>query len=147
LGNLDGKTFGMNFKISAFTAAIGLARLLEFPKVLEMRKNGRSTLLSYLKEYAFKEIAHIGEPNGYNLVIDMGDNVKAELQMALTNAGIELDTTKYGYKCGYKHQLFLQPNLTCPNAESLIQRLIQLPTDSDCEIIADKFIKAITSTV
>lgn len=144
IGNLDGKTFGMNFKVSAFTAAVGLARLSNFPTVLANRRKSRTELLNLLKSSGLKELFHIGEPNGYNLVFDTAGFPKQNFDIAIAETGIELDTLKYGYKCGYKHQLFLDTALKCSNAESLISRLIQLPTDTDDnEIISEKVLKAI----
>jgi len=146
IGNLDGKTFGMNFKISAFTAAVGLARIRNFPTVLEARRNSRTKLLTLLKSSGLQELFHIGEPNGYNLVFDTANLQKKNLIPLLAELGIDLDTLKYGYKCGYKHQLFFNPNYKCLNAENLIDRLIQLPTDiGNEEEIAKKIINVINN--
>jgi len=146
IGNLDGKTFGMNFKVSAFTAAVGLARLSNFPTVLANRRKSRLELLNLLKSSGLKELFHIGQPNGYNLVFDTAEFPKQNIQQVISEMGIELDTLKYGYKCGYKHHLFFDTTLTCKNAESLINRLIQLPTDSDDnDAISENVLKAINA--
>jgi len=141
IGNLDGKNLGMNFKISAFTAAIGLARLSEFQTILYTRNNSRLELLEFLIPHGFKELTHVGTPNGYNLVLDIGKIPSEKLLNSLKESGIELDVLKYNYKCGYKHPLFLNTFKRCENAELLIPRLIQLPTDlCDNKTLSQKFI-------
>ena len=131
LGHLSGRSPGMNFKISAFTAAIGLARLARLDEVVARRRANHAALLRGLASTGLSEMAHIGTPNGYNLVIDIGEAASnGALASALAGVGIATDAAKYGYKCGYKQALFAGRSAPCPNAEALLGRLIQLPTDS-----------------
>jgi len=140
LGNLDGSSAGMNFKISSFTAAIGMARLARLDGVVEKRRAARAALLRGLAGTGLREMAHAGEPNGYNLVVDPGCSVSGDFAAALARAGIETDAAKYGYKSGYKHGLFSRDAPECPHAEALLGRLIQLPTDgAEPEALAATF--------
>jgi dTDP-4-amino-4,6-dideoxygalactose transaminase len=132
LGHLDGASPGMNFKISAFTAAVGLARLQGLNDVLAKRRAVREDLLSNLAPWALNELEHVGEPNGYNLVIDCKDlKGGGDLHHALALAGIKTDVVNYGYKCGYQHRLFAKSADRCHHAEALVSRLVQLPTNID----------------
>jgi len=139
LGHLSGAAPGMNFKISAFTAAIGLSRLEQLDAVLARRRGVRAALLAALD---LPEMAHVGQPNGYNLVLDVKDADEG-LHHRLAQEGIETDALKYGYKCGYQHRLFAGAAAHCPQAEALLQRLIQLPTDiADPAALASRVLRA-----
>lgn len=143
LGGLDGASRGMNFKISAFTAAVGLARLERLDEVVAKRRAAREDLLSRIGNWGANELAHVGEPNGYNLVIDCKDVFSQDVHPALARAGIDTDVEKYGYKCGYRHRLFAASPAHCPHAEALVGRLVQLPTTgADPAAIAARFVQA-----
>src|SRR5207244_3904536 len=107
LGHLDGASPGMNFKISAFTAAVGLARLDRLNDALQKKRATRTALLSNLAGWESRELEHVGEPNAYNVVIDLKErNGARALHEALALRGIETDVLAYKYKCGYEHRLF-----------------------------------------
>ncbi|MGH9598869.1 MAG: DegT/DnrJ/EryC1/StrS family aminotransferase, partial [Terracidiphilus sp.] len=130
LGFLDGASRGMNFKIPAFTAAVGLARLERLNDVLARKRAIRESLVAALAAMGFVEMEHVGEPNGYNTAIDVKEAAGiTDFHEALAQAGIKSDVVHYGYKCGYRHRLFAGGQWHCPNAERLVQRLVQLPSD------------------
>ena len=139
LGNLNGIDMGMNFKISAFTAAVGLARLAQLPEVLARKRALRLELLHHLGSWASAELGHTGEPNGYNLVLDCAGATPAWHE-ALAEAGIKSDVLAYGYKPGYCHPLFAASTSYCPNAVSLVGRTLQFPNKiTDPEAAAQTF--------
>lgn len=145
LGALSGADFGMNFKISAFTAAVGLSRLEQLPAVLEQKRQVRRALLSHLGPWAAREIEHVGEPNGYNLVIDCAQPTPG-LHAALADAGIKTDVVAYGYKPGYRHKLFAGLGGHCPHAEALTARVVQFPnTTADPAALARGFIDTLAA--
>lgn len=140
LGGLDGRSPGMNFKISAFTAAIGLARLQKLDDVIARRRANRQALAAAIAGSGLREMAHVGDPNGYNFVVDCADRPAAFFE-ALAEAGIGTDSRKYGYKPANEHPLFADSNASFPNATSMIARYVQLPTDSDPEATAARFLR------
>jgi perosamine synthetase len=129
LGHLGGASEGMNFKISAFTASIGLARLSQLEERVRSRRAVALDLLERLPYALSTEMDHVGTPNGYNLVV--ANNWPSNFQQALADQGIDTDAAKYGYKLGFEHALFAELRRPCSNAAALIDRLVQLPTSPD----------------
>jgi dTDP-4-amino-4,6-dideoxygalactose transaminase len=140
IGGLDGRTPGRNFKPSAFTAAIGLARLTDLDAVVGRRRRTAREILDLLPAELRTELGHPGAPNGYNLVVDAGRHLPqrvARFVDELADAGIKTDAVRFRYQIGYNRPLTSRWQRRCPNAEALIPRLVQLPTDNvDAEKVA-----------
>jgi perosamine synthetase len=140
LGGLQGRLPGMNFKISAFTAAVGLARLERLDAVVNQRRAARAALLATLRPAGFAEVAHVGEPNGYGCVINCGS--AGVDQEHLFRAGIETDVHKYGYRVANTHPLFASASGEFPMARSLIANTVQLATEPEEADVATRFLTA-----
>lgn len=141
LGGLQGRSPGMNFKISAFTAAVGLARLEQLDVVVLQRRAAREAILATLLPAGFAEVSHVGEPNGYGCVIDCRpEGVDHE---RLFRAGIETDVHKYGYRVASTHPLFASTTGEFPMASSLIANTVQLATGPEAADVARRFLTAV----
>lgn len=139
IGSLDGSMFGRNYKPSAFTAAIGIARLPSLAERTSKRRIAAENLLLQLPTALQSEVAHVGTPNGYNLVIDIGDaDLGLKFHERLATVGIRTDVIRYGYKVGYQHPIATRWARRCLNARPLISSLIQLPTLGDIRDTADR---------
>ncbi len=145
LGGLQGRLPGMNFKISAFTAAVGLARLEQLDAVVQQRRAARAALLATLHPAGFAEVSHIGEPNGYGCVINCGPAGVDQEQ--LFRAGIETDVHKYGYRVANTHPLFASASGEFPMARSLIANTAQLATGPQETDVATRFLTAMHASV
>lgn len=129
IGNLDGTSYGRNFKPSAFTAAVGIARLAHLSQKVRDTRAAAISLLERLPEELSLEADHIGVPNGYNLVVNVASRERARnFHQSLADVGVRTDPIMYNYKVGYKHSLFRGWVRHCPNAEALTEKLVQLPT-------------------
>jgi perosamine synthetase len=129
IGNLDGASLGRNFKPSAFTAALGTARLSGLTHKVQLSRTSALHLLSQLPKGLSEEMAHIGTANGYNLVVRVASRTSAlALHQRLAEHGIETDPVRYRYKVGYRHPITQRWARECRQAENLIDSLIQLPT-------------------
>jgi perosamine synthetase len=145
LGGLQGRLPGMNFKISAFTAAVGLARLEQLDAVVRQRRAARGALLATLHPAGFAEVSHIGVPNGYGCVINCGSGRVDQEQ--LFRAGIETDVHKYGYRVANTHPLFASASGAFPIARSLIANTVQLATGPQETDVATRFLTAMHASV
>lgn len=133
LGNLSGDSVGVNFKLNAMAAAIGLARLPQLETIISTRTdNARRTLDGIGDLHQYKELQYPGDgaPNYYNLTLILveEDRAKARGQLqALSAAGLAIDQVKYGYDVFYRRNAYRHMEYCCPNAEALIDRLVQVP--------------------
>lgn len=129
LADLDGIHDGRNYKPSAFTAAIGLARLGQLDRKVTARQQAAADTMALLARLPVRELDRNGTPNGYNLVISLPDATKwRSFHLALTAEGISTDPVTYRYSVGYAKPRTERWAADCPNAEALIWQLVQLPT-------------------
>jgi perosamine synthetase len=133
LGHLGGHQRGMNFKLPALAAALGVSRLPCLPALIHSRTVNAAEIRGRLSACAWLEELHFpadGKPNYYNLVLlqkaRSGEAARAALRR-INEAGIPVDQRKYGYDLFYRRPLYSHLATHCPNAEDLITRLIQLP--------------------
>lgn len=146
LDNLSGKRSGVNYKLGALQAALGIARLPDIEAQVSIRTANADAVKSQLKlDRPFKELSFgYGRPNYYNLVFKLNSDVcNPEIVLRKVNdAGIIIDQIKYGYNVFYKRDVYNHISVNCPNAENMIQRLIQVPvhpgiTEHDIEQITN----------
>lgn len=145
LGNLSGKQSGVNYKLGALQAALGVSRLSDIEKQVDVRTANAKAVKSYLKPgRPFEELSFgNGRPNYYNLVFKLNNDV-ADPEAVLhrvNDAGIVIDQVKYGYNVFYKRDVYSHISAKCANSEDMIKRLIQIPvhpgiTEQDIERIA-----------
>lgn len=132
-GNLNGKDFGLNYKLAALPAAIGHSRLASLSAQIARRRENARYFLSKLDHAKVREKTVIdgGEPNYYflNLELNFADN-RAFIDY-LDEAGIPSDIKRYGCKALYEFPVLAQYRRTCPNAEKLLASMTTVPVHPD----------------
>ncbi|MEA3034022.1 MAG: perosamine synthetase [Sphingomonadales bacterium] len=145
LGGLDGVHAGLNYKLGALPAALGLHRLAQLDgRLAQQRRNARRLaarldlrLLTPLPEAG-------GEPNYYSFValMNLPGEACSHAARTLAKFGLETDGSRFGYDLVYRRPLFTQLATPCPNAERLVARTLQLPchpalSEAEIDRIAD----------
>lgn len=133
LGDLDGTHDGRNYKPSAFTAAIGRARLAALGARVRARRRIAEDTLGLLAGLPLRDIGAEGRgrPNGYNLVVALPETTSTEwrrFHQLLAEEGLSTDPIRFRYSVGYSKPRTRRWRRDCPNAERLVWRLVQLPT-------------------
>jgi dTDP-4-amino-4,6-dideoxygalactose transaminase len=146
LGNLSGEVWGVNFRFNALAAALGIARLPDLHKLISVRRKNANIIIRALDgSKKIRELEHpsAGIPNYYNLVLDVNiePNARRELDAELNKIGLQTDQARYGYDVFYRRNVYSVVEASCPNADQLLSRLIQLPvhpnlTESEMTSIA-----------
>jgi len=71
-----------------------------------------------------------GAPNYYNFVLvvkGVRGNQARQVLKEVNKSGVPVDQVKYGYDVFYCRPVYSHISASCPNAEMLVDRLIQLP--------------------
>ncbi|NTJ66362.1 hypothetical protein G6M50_26490 [Agrobacterium rhizogenes] len=131
LGNLRGDETGVNYKINAMAAAVGIARIPLLEVLIRMRtENAQYILREIGSAGSISELDYPegGKPNYYNLTFVLTSEGHATRQLEKISAqGIAIDQIKYGYNVFYRRNAYKDIAASCPNAESLMERLVQIP--------------------
>jgi dTDP-4-amino-4,6-dideoxygalactose transaminase len=128
LGHLSGQTYGVNYKLAAPLAALGLRRLALLDDQLSARRDHARRILDALPEDgALTELAFgpHSSPNYYNLVLTTV-TPNPIINRRLADAGLPPDSVRYGYRPLYHQPIFRTYATQCPNAEALAAAAIQL---------------------
>jgi dTDP-4-amino-4,6-dideoxygalactose transaminase len=129
LGHLKGQVHGVNYKLAAPLAAIGLRRLTRLQAHLDARRcNARRIVEALPTNGTLRELDYglQDQPNYYNLVLT-ADNHQQEIGQALSALGLPPDSGRYGYRPLYQQSIFAAYAAACPNAEALATSTFQLP--------------------
>lgn len=136
LGQAPGETgfgavFGLNYKLPAVSAALGIAQLARLPTRLAARGRvaGRlSAALAAIDGITMFPIRPGGTANHYALLLTAPAERASELGRAWQAAGIQSDTIRYSYRPLYRAPVFRHAaGGPCPNAERLCATLLTLP--------------------
>lgn len=128
-----GYLFGLNFRITALSAAIGIAQIDKLNKKIESRTKNAKKInegiddINWLREVAVKNES---QPNYYAmlLMIMSEDYDNSSVGKRLFDKGIVSDTYRFKIKPLYKMPIFKKFASDCPNSESLLRKIITLPT-------------------
>lgn len=127
-----GHLFGLNYRLNAFSSALGIAQVDKLDsKILSRTKNAdyyRNNLdLKYLKEI---EIIENGRPSYYSIVYIVAHPQLSAFEVGarLSTFGIISDTYRFKYKVLFKMPLFESFASGCANSEILSKSIITLPT-------------------
>lgn len=139
LGNLNGRQSGVNYKLNALAASVGMARLPHLEAQINIRRGNAMALKKRLSDNP--HLAELGfptgsEPNYYNLILmltDMPSEAACQLLRQINEAGIPIDQIKYGYDVFYRREIYRHVDGLCPNAENFVERVIQLPVHPGIE--------------
>jgi len=131
LGYMDGKTYGVNHKLSALQAALGTHRLPQMPTQIEKRQSYVKLIEKTLQNTEIKifPVEKDGSPNYYSLVIILPWDKKTNFKFIqnLDEQGIPSDILKYGFCPIYKRPMFTDLVSKCPNTEWLIDHMTTIP--------------------
>jgi dTDP-4-amino-4,6-dideoxygalactose transaminase len=132
-GYLSGDDLGLNFKLNAVTAALGISGLAGIDKQLSSRQKNASFIISRLRtDGLVREFSILpgGQPNYYTLLLVIAteaENVALSFIRYLNEQGIPSDITRY--KCQPVFDFPRLKNLArpCPNATSILRRITTIP--------------------
>lgn len=142
-GNLNGRDFGLNYKLGALPAALGTNRLPYLDQQLAKRRANAGRLLAQLDHPQVRESTLIegGRTNYYflNLRLSFGDNKK--FIDYLDANGVPSDIKRYGCCCLYEFPALQQYRRDCANGAALLGSMTTIPvhpdlTDADMDHIA-----------
>lgn len=149
LGHLRGSTHGVNYKLAAPLAAIGLRRLARLSAQLSTRRANAHHILAHLPDRGrLTELRHHtgDEPNYYNLVLTI-DGPAAPVACRFADAGLPPDSIRYRYRPLYQRPLFGPYARPCPHAEQLATATIQLPVHPGLARSALEWIAGCVATI
>jgi dTDP-4-amino-4,6-dideoxygalactose transaminase len=129
LGHLRGQVHGVNYKLAAPLAAIGLRRLSRLQAQLDARRLHAQRILDRLPPTGrLHELPYRDgdQPNYYNLVLTATSR-QPEIAAALEALGLPPDSSRYRYRALHQQPLFTAYASACPNAEILATSTFQLP--------------------
>ncbi len=129
LGHLKGAAHGVNYKLAAPLAAIGLRRLTRLQTHLDGRQRNARRILDALPADGILHEFGYGEhdrPNYYNLVLIAGCH-QQEVAQALSTLGLPPDSARYSYQPLHQRPIFAEYTTACPNAEALATSTFQIP--------------------
>ena len=127
LGHFRGSD-GVNYKLAAPLAAIGLHRLAHLGNHLVARARHARQILDALPVGGrLRELEHPpgSTPNYYNLVLTSEN--PGNLTQQFANAGLPPDSVRYRYRPLYHQPAFQLYARVCPNAEVVATTTFQLP--------------------
>lgn len=130
LGHLKGQIHGVNYKLAAPLAAIGLRRLRRLQTQLDARRANAQRLLATLPdEGTLAELGHAAadRPNYYNLVLTTPTDSAASAAAGLAVTGLPPDSVRFGYRPLHHRPIFAAYTTPRPNAEALCASTLQLP--------------------
>lgn len=141
-----GYQFGLNYKINALGAALGISQTRKLKRKLEVRTRNAGYILAGIKSVeGLTEIPVVGggKPNYYALILQASQlHDSSPISSYLKAKGVISDTLEYDYRPLYELPLFQDYASSCPNTEVLTKRIFTVPTheglnDSDLDRIVD----------
>lgn len=130
-----GYGFGLNFRISAISAALGIAQIASLDKRIQQRSTNAATIKEGIRSRGLPlvewDIADRGRPNYYSLVLrsDSPDLDMRMLGRQLAAQNIISDLHRFGGTMLYELPEFAQyQRAECPNAEDTFKSIVTLPT-------------------
>lgn len=126
-----GVNFGLNYKLGALGAALGLGQILKLSKKIEKRTQNAQLIKSQINADWLSELKYTeyGIPNYYSIVMEttLSYNKLKHFEQYMFDNQIVSDTYKYQYKPLYKFDLFKQAYAHCTNAEQRCASILTLP--------------------
>lgn len=136
LGYLNNFDHGVNFKLSALQAAVGIARINDIEKLIKIRTKNAKRIINGIKDSKITPflIPEGGRANYYGLVIKLPYSFKQNKVFIkkLEENGIPSDILRYKYKPLYKRKLFSKYfEEISPNTEKEINSITTIPVHPD----------------
>lgn len=128
MGELNGRDFGLNFKISSAQAQAGIAALETISHNLRTRRNNSTRITSGITNPAVAEVEVIaGSEPSYQRLLLQSKKASRALAAHLVSRGIPSDMHKYGIKPLYDYPILQQLKTPCPNAEQMLSVTSTVP--------------------
>ncbi|WP_137939719.1 DegT/DnrJ/EryC1/StrS family aminotransferase [Chitinivorax sp. B] len=142
-GNLNGRDFGLNYKLGALPAALGQSRLKHLDSQLGIRRHNAERLMEQLAHPQIHELPIIdgGEPNYYFLNLKLAFEDNQRFIDYLDQHGIPSDIKRYGCRCLYEFPALAAYRRECLNGAELLASITTIPvhpglSDADMDYIA-----------
>ncbi len=131
LGNLTGKHYGVNYKLSSLQAALGIARIPDIEKQILIRTNHASSIVRQITSNYVSPFQVITDsrPNYYSLLLHLSFPGDGNLLFInnLQKRGIPSDITKYNHTVLNKREYFSLVKGSFPNADKLLSSITSIP--------------------
>ncbi|MFP4515116.1 MAG: aminotransferase class V-fold PLP-dependent enzyme [Parcubacteria group bacterium] len=128
-GGMNGIEYGLNFKLAALQAGVGINRINFISKQLKKRSENAHYLLNKINNEKISEFKIIkkGLPNYYTLILTTNNYNAKHFMDYLDRYGIPSDIKRYNFKVLYKYPLFKKYLRKCKNSEKLSQNITTIP--------------------
>jgi|SRR3989344_2300260 len=128
-GNMNGIDFGLNYKLGAMQAGLGISRIDFIEEQLETRHKNANYVVSNIKNKLVEELKIVdgGSPNYYSLILKLNFNNNLEKIKLLEDCGIPSDISRYNYRVLYEYPAFERFKRICPNSEKLAKSITSIP--------------------
>jgi dTDP-4-amino-4,6-dideoxygalactose transaminase len=143
LGHLTGRQHGVNYKLAAPLAAIGLRRLPGLEAQITARTaNARAVLSELPAGSTLRELPLDQEdkPNYYCLVLKASRAAGPRIAADLTSCGLSPDTIRWRYQGLHHRAVFARWACPCPQADALIAATFQIPVHPGLDPAALRYI-------
>jgi len=146
-GNLNGRDFGLNYKLAALPSALGQYRLRYLREQIEARRRNAAFVLSRIRHPKVAEKRQIdGSATNYyflNLALSFKDN--GAFVDYLDANGIPSDIKRYGCKNLYEFPAVAAYRRECPNGEALLRSMTTIPVHPGLDEGALEYIAAVVN--
>lgn len=143
-GNLSGTSLGMNYKLAALPAALGLSRIRYLAEQIDQRRANARFVLERVTNPHVAELKVIdgGEPNYYSLLLRLNFSDNDAFIDYLDERGIPSDIKRYGCRCLYEFPAVSSYRSDCSRSAELLASITTLPvhggvTQADLEYLVE----------
>jgi perosamine synthetase len=128
-GNLNGRDFGLNFKLSGVQAALGRSRLAHLNELLGRRRAAAQKIASGIKRSGVQELDILpgSSPSYYFMLLRLSLDDNSAFIDYLDRQGIPSDIKRYGCKPLYYFPALEAYTRRCGHAEALLSSVTTLP--------------------
>jgi perosamine synthetase len=128
-GHLNGRDFGLNFKLSGAQAALGTSRLVHLSELLATRRGNAQAIVAGLRHNGIWEMETPdgAVPSYYFMLLrfTLGDG--PDFLDHLDRYGVPSDIKRYGCKPLYEFPALAAYGRPCPNATHLLNSVTTIP--------------------
>lgn len=128
-GNLNGRDFGLNYKLGALAAGLGISRISVLGRQLELRRENARNLAGAIRHPAVREFSILSDsrPSYYFMLLTNDFAAPTGFVDYLDANGIPSDIKRYGCKNLYEFPLLASFRRECPQGAALLRRLTTIP--------------------